>query len=285
MNGKYTCSYCPTKNGQHQEISCGSSSSANLRKHLHRKHSDYQQEWEPLFTEFAESRSRNSKPVEEEGEAASISSSRMVQPSLHVSSVEGKNTAFLRSLANQPEIDTLVLDVITENMIPFSVADSCSMERLLDRVRKVFSPSRRKVMDVLTTEAARATAEMQAQLDKQEHVTITADLWTARRRSYMGFTVHYLQLVSEEDQGGGLSSTLSSLGVKGDGVEVLGVIERVSGAMVRRSWLLGCRRMKGRHTYDVVAREILGVMNEFNLAGKVRGIVTDNASNFVKAFG
>lgn len=43
--------------------------------------------------------------------------------------------------------------------------------------------------------------------------------------------------------------------------------------------------MKGRHTYDVVAREIEQVHSAYGLSHKVTVTdVTDNGSNFIKAF-
>lgn len=42
--------------------------------------------------------------------------------------------------------------------------------------------------------------------------------------------------------------------------------------------------MRGRHTYDVIAGEIEQIHTSYGLGGKVTAMVTDNGSNFVKAF-
>lgn len=47
---------------------------------------------------------------------------------------------------------------------------------------------------------------------------------------------------------------------------------------------IACRRVRGRHTYDVVAGEIEQIHTSYGLGGKVTATVTDNRSNFVKAF-
>lgn len=42
--------------------------------------------------------------------------------------------------------------------------------------------------------------------------------------------------------------------------------------------------MIGRHSYDNIAEYIDKVLNEFSIQNKTTLVVTDNASNFVKAF-
>ncbi|KAF3858821.1 hypothetical protein F7725_012022 [Dissostichus mawsoni] len=45
-----------------------------------------------------------------------------------------------------------------------------------------------------------------------------------------------------------------------------------------------CARIKGRHTYDVIAEKIQQIHEMFNIERKVQATFTDNGSNFVKAF-
>lgn len=52
----------------------------------------------------------------------------------------------------------------------------------------------------------------------------------------------------------------------------------------RNSKALACRCMIGHHSYDNIAECIDKVLNEFNIQNKTTLVVTDNASNFVKAF-
>jgi hypothetical protein len=52
----------------------------------------------------------------------------------------------------------------------------------------------------------------------------------------------------------------------------------------REDTVLALRRVKGRHTYDVVAKVIHGICREYGIQNKVERITTDSASNFVKAF-
>lgn len=52
----------------------------------------------------------------------------------------------------------------------------------------------------------------------------------------------------------------------------------------REKAAIACKRIKGRHTYDVIASEIEQIHSKFGLSHKVTATVTDNGSNFVKAF-
>lgn len=52
----------------------------------------------------------------------------------------------------------------------------------------------------------------------------------------------------------------------------------------RQSKGLSCRRIHGRHTYDVLAEAIEAILDEFEIKSKTTMMITDNGSNFLKAF-
>ena len=52
----------------------------------------------------------------------------------------------------------------------------------------------------------------------------------------------------------------------------------------RKSAALACRRMEGRHTYDVIAKELVKIIQDFKIQKKASNAVTDSGSNFVKSF-
>ena len=86
-------------------------------------------------------------------------------------------------------------------------------------------------------------------LEKATHVSTTEDMWTAHRRSFLGMTVHW-----------------------------------IGSDLQRRSACLAVRRVIGSHTHDVIAAAIDSVHKEFGIASKVNCTITDNGSNFLKAF-
>ena len=87
-------------------------------------------------------------------------------------------------------------------------------------------------------------------LDRVDHISTTADVWTAHHRSYLGMTAHWIDHSSFKHQ-------------------------RAVNA---------CVRMIGRHTYDVLAASIEEIPRKYRLSDKVTATVTDNGSNFVIAF-
>uniref|UniRef100_A0A672KH92 HAT C-terminal dimerisation domain-containing protein n=1 Tax=Sinocyclocheilus grahami TaxID=75366 RepID=A0A672KH92_SINGR len=93
--------------------------------------------------------------------------------------------------------------------------------------------------------------ELKKTIDEQQFVSTTADIWTAYNKSFLGVTVHWID-----------SETLQ-----------------------RKKAAIACRRFRGRHTYDAIASELEDIFSQYGLtAEKVTACVTDNGSNFIKAF-
>jgi len=78
----------------------------------------------------------------------------------------------------------------------------------------------------------------------------TTDCWTARRRSFIGVTAHWLDPVTFQRQSVGLA----------------------------------CKQLKGAHTFDVLAGALNDIHSEYEIRDKIVRTTTDNGWNFVKAF-
>lgn len=82
------------------------------------------------------------------------------------------------------------------------------------------------------------------------YVATTADCWTAHQRSFIGVTCHWIDEKTFE----------------------------------KRSAALACQRLRGSHTFDVLAGAIDDIRCQYGLRGKVVRTTTDSGSNFIKAF-
>lgn len=47
---------------------------------------------------------------------------------------------------------------------------------------------------------------------------------------------------------------------------------------------IACRRLHGKHTFDVLAEAIESILSEYQVLDKTLHYITDNATNFAKAF-
>nr|XP_042894548.1 uncharacterized protein LOC107449432 [Parasteatoda tepidariorum] len=89
------------------------------------------------------------------------------------------------------------------------------------------------------------------ELKNANHVCTTIDIWSGRKRSFFGATAHWIDQTS----------------------------------LQRRSRALVCLRFSGDHNYERINDMLQGIHDEFGLyANKIEATITDNGSNFVKAF-
>lgn len=92
--------------------------------------------------------------------------------------------------------------------------------------------------------------QMKKDFESVKYFCATADIWSTKRKSFMGVTVHWVDAITLE----------------------------------RRSKVLCCRRFASPHDSERIAELLSSVYDEFNIKSKVICTVTDNAANFVKAF-
>lgn len=151
------------------------------------------------------------------------------------------------------ELKKLVGQYVVEEMLPLNTVDSPSFRAIINKIPTTINaelPHRTAFSSYMEKEYAVMESNLKAALNEVDFVSTTADIWTANNRSYMGVTLHWIS-----------RSTLE-----------------------RNKAALACRRIRGRHTYDVIGAEIENIHSSFGLLNKVVATVTDNGSNFVKAF-
>lgn len=135
--------------------------------------------------------------------------------------------------------------------MPISTVDSESFQRIVEKILTksgVKLPQRKSFAGYLEREYDIMDANLKAALGEVDFVSITADIWMVNNKSFMGVTVHWI------------NSTLHSL------------------------LSLACKRIRGKHAYDVIGAEIEEIHSSYGLHGYIFTTVMDNASVFAKAF-
>lgn len=92
------------------------------------------------------------------------------------------------------QIARKVLNFIVEENLPFKIVESKAFRDLLEKTcgRKIQMPTRYKIMSLLQDDYKNMKSTLKEVLAKQEHLCITADVWSSRAQSYLGLTVHYI---------------------------------------------------------------------------------------------
>lgn len=141
--------------------------------------------------------------------------------------------------------------LVVDDMESLSVGQRFGFSRFCAKyIPKYKLPSRRTVGRRLVDLYEEKKQSLLEKLKDVKWTSLTADTWSAHRKSFMGVTLHYVE-----------PRTLQMM-----------------------SYALACRRFKGSHTAKAICMLLNEIIIEFKLTNKVEHVVTDNAANFVKAF-
>nr|XP_020633791.1 uncharacterized protein LOC110070446 [Pogona vitticeps] len=228
-----------------KNVSTAVNSSTNLRKHLEKVH--------PEKLGASESSGKGKKRgffeelLDEDDDPPSIKILKQQQQQAVLERWGSGKEAITQKI-----LDRKIMDFIVEETLPLETVDRPSFVGLV----RLGLP---KCLTIMCSETLRDSIEkrsfsMRERLVKRmgpvAYIATTADCWTDGRKSFLGVTAHWISPTT---------------------------LEREFGA-------LACKRLRGPHTYEVLAGALRDVYAQYKIRHKVVCTTTDNGSNFVKAF-
>ncbi|MGH0164354.1 UNVERIFIED_CONTAM: hypothetical protein FKN15_061982 [Acipenser sinensis] len=152
--------------------------------------------------------------------------------------------------SRQVKLTDSIISFIANDLLPLSITDSTDFRNFLSMVESCFTmPSMNHISQKLIPQlTASVQDQLRSQMQQAQDLCLTTDLWSSRdMRSFIGITGHFI-----------LDYTLQSV-------------------------MLACQHFKGKHSAENSFRMYEEMMACYNIANKVSGIVTDNATNMLKA--
>uniref|UniRef100_A0AAZ1XY44 HAT C-terminal dimerisation domain-containing protein n=1 Tax=Oreochromis aureus TaxID=47969 RepID=A0AAZ1XY44_OREAU len=155
---------------------------------------------------------------------------------------------------SEGELKKMIAGYVVEEMLPLRTVESLSFRCILNKIpvcgKKAALHDRKMFSAYLDKCYADMEMELKETFESLEYISTTADIWTSHNKSFLGMTAHWID----------------------------------PSTFVRGHAALACKRVRGRHTHDVIGNEIEQVHSAYGLNSKVTTTVTDNRSNFIKAF-
>ncbi|XP_051809094.1 uncharacterized protein LOC127535333 [Acanthochromis polyacanthus] len=152
---------------------------------------------------------------------------------------------------SQASVDKLVLKFIVQGLHPPHIVQQQGFIDLVKHLQPNTNVmTRNTVVNKVTNAAVEMKSKLKAALSEIEFIATTTDCWTAHCRSFIGVTAHWFN----------------------------------SQTMQRFCAALGCKQLKGSHTFSALASALNEIHTEFNIRDKIIRTTTDNGSNFLKAF-
>lgn len=235
-----------TVGGQRKTISCVDTSRQNLKKHISAVHPTLLTKFQHLCDDQRE-QSLSSKRA---GGSASNKSDGHHGSEPPMKQIKMDSA----SLLTQHQLDGYIVDYIVDNVLSVHHVDTDAFRRLINSVTQGrLSPAYRQTVTKQPEERFnRRKQDLKETLHMVKRVCTTADCWTSRRRTFLGIKIHWIDSIT----------------------------------LTRKAACLAVRQIKGKHTYDVLAKAMEEIFDEYDLMSmnKICFTVTDGGSNFIKAF-
>lgn len=138
-------------------------------------------------------------------------------------------------------------------MRPLSTVEKPTFQNMLKGFghKDIYIPDRRTLTKILETWYNEYVCSTKTDISTLNFMCTTTDIWSSLNKSYLGMTLHYIDSTN----------------------------------LLRVSKPLACKRVQGSHTYLNIDKTMNSVHKTYGIdVYKVPFTVTDNGSNFVKAF-
>ncbi|XP_061704514.1 uncharacterized protein LOC133534820 [Cydia pomonella] len=170
-------------------------------------------------------------------------------------SVQNRQVLKTSSSYSQEEFDSDVVKFFLHSMIPLSCVEDPHFIRILKRLHVdslgLTIMSRTTLTRRINQHYDDQVKVIKDLMSRVNFICATADIWSSRKRSFLGLTAHWID----------------------------------PDTFLRSSRALACRRFPGVHNYERITNLLRDILHEFDLdLPKIVAITTDNGSNFVKAF-
>lgn len=154
----------------------------------------------------------------------------------------------------QQLFDLKLAKFIASSMIPFRVVEDPFFKEFMDLFNisalGLHITNRRSLVTQFNNLYDKLNSIIREKIRKVDFLCTTADIWSAKRRSFLGVTCHW-----------------------------------INDSLERESVTLACRRFRSPHTYNRIAELLNEINHDFNVdTNKIKATITDNGSNFLKAF-
>ncbi|KAL4008952.1 hypothetical protein ACER0C_002804 [Sarotherodon galilaeus] len=127
---------------------------------------------------------------------------------------------------SEGELKKMIAGYVVEEMLPLRTVESPSFRCILNKIpvcgKKAALPDRKTFSTYLDKCYADMEMELKETFESLEYISTTADIWTSHNKSFLGMTAHWID----------------------------------PSTFVRGHAALACKRVRGRHTYDVISNEI-----------------------------
>ncbi|XP_055307622.1 uncharacterized protein LOC129571796, partial [Sitodiplosis mosellana] len=155
---------------------------------------------------------------------------------------------------SQSQYEDALLNLIVQGMLPTSIVSLDAFKRYTHEITTgVIEPSYEvphyNVISAYTVNSRlddlykQEIAQIKKEFESVKYFCATADIWSTKRKSFMGVTVHWVDEVTLE----------------------------------RKSRVLCCRRFISPHDAEAIAAMLSSIYTEFDISDKVLCTVTDNA--------